>query len=309
MLSKRIQDFAGENSLVVRFIRLTLPIYVTLTYEYDEDGKLSILVYENRIAYNGQKRDSIEHLYISGTYWLVQYEYGKAGNLWKIKSTHYRDGERWFEEQKVGRKFQRTDDVYENGLLKERRFIGEKQKQSFYHSPDYFMQGDIYFEWQDEREDVVVRIAERYDEAHRLISQHNFEAKLSNPADIRTDELLCFHYRGRNSDTVTQIDRISTTACNEYLKATTLFEKELFSDFDEKGSWQTASFYKYDQLGGEEKLTHSKRREIAYNEASAYELKAKFESLVAEFYAATDEARQVDLMDQLITALDLEEDK
>lgn len=299
---KLIQDFAGENSLVVRFIRLTPPIYATLTYEYDEDGKLSILVYENRIAYKGQKRDSIEHLYISGTYWLVQYEYGKAGNLWKIKSTHYRDGERWFEEQKVGRKFQRTDDVYENGLLKERRFIGEKQKQSFYHSPDYFMQGDIYFEWQDEREDVVVRIAERYDEAHRLISQHNFEAKLSNPADIRTDELLFFHY-DEQTNIVTQMDRISND------NVCTHITKTLFSNFDEKGNWLQTSFYRYNKLGGEEKQTYSERREIAYDEAAAYELKAKFESLVAEFYAATDEARQADLMDQLITALDLEEDK
>ena len=301
---KLIQDFAGENSPVAPFAKsMPKDKYAILNYTYDEKGELWGITYEDYVAYKGEKIDFSEHLYLkSGAYGRNQYMYGKAGNLWKIHDSYCRDGEWRYYDQKIGRKFQKTEDVYEKGYLKERRFIREKQKQSFCYSINYLKLGGIHFEWQDEKNDVVVRIIERYENVNGLTSQYNFEAKLSNPADIRTDELLFFHY-DEQTNIVTQMDRISND------NVCTHITKTLFSNFDEKGNWLQTSFYRYNNLGGEEKQTYSERREIAYDEAAAYELKAKFESLVAEFYAATDESRQADLMDQLITALDLEEDK
>ena len=272
---KLIQDFAGENSPVAPFSKSTpKDKYAILIFKYDDKGKLYAIVYEDYVAYKGEKIDYAEYMYLKRVdYRREQYIYGKAGNLWKIHESYCRDGEWKYHNQKLGRKFQKTDDVYVQGYLKERQFVGEKSKQSFNYAIDYFKRGCIYFEWVDEKEDVAVRILERYDDANLLISQQTYEVKLSDPADCWTNEMQYFHY---STNTITKIDRFSNDNNGMYIAQTH------FSDFDTKGNWLKNIVYEYKELGGEEKLVHSESREIAYDEATAHELKAKFDSLVAE---------------------------
>ncbi len=273
---QHIQDIAGETSPVSPFAKSTpKDKYAILSYSFDNEGKLVAIRYEDFVAYKGKKLDFSEHLYKSGNYSFAQHVYGKEGNLWKITWSYYRDGKKQEHEQKISHKYQKIDDAYVGGYLGERTYIGEKSKQSFIYSIDYFKRGCIYFEWLDEKDDVVVRIIEKYDSERRLLSQHNFEAKLSNQSCIRTNEMLYFHYSA-DTNVVTQIDRSLNDDCS------TFFEKLVFSDIDEKGNWLKVSCCKYEKVGGDEKLIYSESREIAYDESSARELKIKFESLRAE---------------------------
>lgn len=271
-----IQDIAGENSPVAPFAKSAIhDKYAILTHRYDDKGRLYSIVYEDYVTYKGKKIDFIQRLYLqNGSCSLAQYIYGKEGNLWKInwsydKSTHSPH------EQKIGRKFQKFNDVYEHGYLKERQFVGEKSKQSFCYSMDYFKQGCICLEWVNEKKDFVVRVIERYDDAHRLISRQAYEAKLSDPTNCQTNQMLSFHYYP-DTKVITQIDRFSNDSYGMCL------EKTLLSDFDKKGNWLKASSYRYEKLGDEEKCVQSESREIAYDEATAQELKAKFDSLLEE---------------------------
>ena len=194
---KYIQDIAGENSPVAPFAKSSpMDRYAILYYDYDRHGKLKRLLFEDYTIYHGHKLDRRETVYPDGRNESAQYLYGKQGNLWKVVWQHSGPMPNKSTVRKVGRKYQKTDDVYVDGYLRERTYIGEKYKESYSIGQESVVKNNIiYCECVDEVYDEVTRYIEQYNYKNELVSRHTICTKLSNPADVSDDDILVYHYK------------------------------------------------------------------------------------------------------------------
>ena len=267
-----IADLAGLNSPVAPFAKSTpKDRYAILYYDHDLYSKKTRLLFEDYIAYHGEKLDRRDFVYADGKTSSAQFLYGKEGNLWKIDWKYSQPVPRKWNEDKIGKKYQKVEDVYVDGYLRERNYVGEKHKETFYFGQDRHLRNTIYCECVYEGDDDLYRYVEKYDGNNRIISQQIFSSKISNPAEVFFNDLFVYHYNG---DAISQIDRI--------IDGGQCIGREVFSNIDARGNWlKSIKSLKFDDEDAE-KPGMETNREIAYDEASAIELRAKFESLKTE---------------------------
>lgn len=272
-----IADSAGIDSPVAPFAKSTpKDRYAILYYEYDISGKKKSLLLEDYVIYHGQRLDRREFAYDDGNTSLAQYLYGKEGNLWKVVWKYSRPMPKRFNEYKVGKKYQKVEDVYIDGFLRERRYHDERCTDFFYYGEDkYSPMKNIYYKSVREKENEIIQYIERYNSKNRIVSQWQCSAEISNPAKIIEDQTSLYYYD--DGGNISRIECLSVDSLIDVIK-----RKYVYSDFDARGNWLKEMRYMkfYDEDA--EELKQVCTREIAYDEAAAIELRTKFESLKTE---------------------------
>lgn len=265
-----IQDIAGERCPVAPFaLSIDKNRYAVLCYIYNEYKKLIQVQLYDYVDSHGARlnyRRSISH----GGDYLCEYFYNKYGKPWKT-FWYYTYPRKWSHPDKIGPKYPKLEDSYIDGYLHERKYYNEYRIETYNFSE---RDRSIFLKIIDS--DVIVRLHECYDEQGNLISNSHSKCSVYNPSIILENEKTMYFY---HENTLTHSISLHPSRRDAfYCEAM----KDIYTDIDSCNNWLTRTRYVKRFPEGKEILRHIEKREIAYNELSAMELREKFEALYAD---------------------------
>lgn len=265
-----IQDIAGERCPVAPFAQsIAKHRYAILCYIYNENRKLSQVQLYDYVDSKGVRLNFKRSIYRCGDY-LCEYIYNKFGIHWKTL-WYYTYPRKWSHPDKIGPKYPKLNDSYIDGYLHERKYNNGYRIETYSFSE---RDRSIFLEIKDS--DVIARFHECYDEHGNLISNDYCECSVDNPSIILENKKTMYFY---HENALTYSISLRPSRRNAYYCEAI---KDLYSDIDSCSNWLTRTRYIKRFPEGVEKLCHIEKREIAYNEISAMELRDKFEALYAD---------------------------
>ena len=265
-----IQDIAGERCPVAPFAQsIDKNRYAILCYIYNENRKLSQVQLYDYVDSKGSRLIYKRSIIHSCDY-LCEYKYNKYGKLWKTLWS-YTYPRKWSHPNKIGPKYPKLDDSYIDGYLHERKYYNEYRIEAY-----SFSERDRSIFLEIKYSDVIARFHECYDEHGNLISNDYCECSVYNPSVILKNEQTMYFYQ---ENVLTHSMSLHPSCRNAYYCEAI---KDIYSDIDARNNWLTRTRYIKRFPEGVEQLCHIEKREIAYNEISAMELRDKFEALYAD---------------------------